>query len=424
MASSSGLYAVSHKKLGPGTLSVDASTLPPSAAASSSVVSANPAALETITFTPSTGPTISFTISTISHKYSPETDNRHMMRLECNPPVNGTKLFVFNFTTRADLTAVRDLVNDSMRRAGSYSRTTSPVPPSSKAKRAAAPEDAGFVQPTPKRKKVSAAKSITDKQQIASARAQLLASNTELKAHHNELVVGGVVDEEDFWAQHQSAVADEKAKLKGAASKFLVANSLESTVPTKGIVKLTKEQMYHIFKMYPAVLEAYKDRVQTNEVAEREFWAQYFKSAYYHRDKASGQRSGVIVDDDFSRVEDQLRRREENNPRGVKKLAKNDFDLTQTLSVERPLGLRAGSGNQVSERPASKRVAREGSYPITLCSHASFLCCSFRTATARTTTTIWWTAHRWASARSSRSECERSVRERSEQPLILALRCG
>ncbi|GMI30101.1 hypothetical protein TeGR_g9674, partial [Tetraparma gracilis] len=85
----------------------------------------------------------------------------------------------------------------------------------------------------------------------------------------------------------------------------------------------------------------------------------YFRSEYFHRDKAAGVKSAVAADDMFSRIEDatlraELDRRRAEGPRPTPKLGgagrAREFDLTASLGVERPLGLRRGAANVQPDR--------------------------------------------------------------------------
>jgi transcription initiation factor TFIIH subunit 1 len=410
------LFSVTYLKVGRGTLSIDipSSGLPITTAAATTISSSasgmppdtnslklqisnltpGVAALATITFTSTEAASASpaqpvvFTILNLVHKSSPETDKRHKLLLECSPPVAEKQKHIFEFPTRADLVAAKFLINDiKKQQERTQNQGAAPSPAANgKAKKAGAngDEEEQYVQPVTnsgatttstttkttttntsssaagssqkrKRQRASHAKTLVAVQTLASARAALLAAHPSLKARHGELVTSGIIAEEDFWAQHETAVSDQAAALTGAASQGRLSSDLLGSILPQGTISLDKQKMYDIFKMYPAVRKAYIDRVESNEMTSNEFWSQYFKSEYINRDKASGQRSGVLVDDDFSRMEDEMEA--ERRKRKVKKLAGGKFDLTTSLGVERPLGLRGGSGNMFPDREAGRADA-------------------------------------------------------------------
>ncbi|GMH63653.1 hypothetical protein TrRE_jg9759, partial [Triparma retinervis] len=155
--------------------------------------------------------------------YSKETDKKHMMRIQLT---STSKWTMFVLETRGDLEAVKEGINKGLKKIGRSSPKNTPQPGGGGGKRkkeapssgkGSGPDDLG-VGPTPaskttfsgppppagpphgqggkkKRKKGGRATSIIESHEIASTRASLLANDEELRAHYNELVGTGVVDE-------------------------------------------------------------------------------------------------------------------------------------------------------------------------------------------------------------------------------------
>ena len=175
-----------------------------------------------------------------------------------------------------------------------------------------------------------------DTTSLAVTRASLLASNPTLRQHYHSLVPN-VVSDDEFWQTHANALGQELARIQGlakagASSSFLAASA------TSDKVQLGVEEMRQIFILYPAVHQAYEDKVPL-ELSDEQFWRKYLESEYIHRDR--GRRGGaeeqqraqaVGTDDLFSRYEPPAL---ESERQWGSKLGVGQFDLASTFATER-----------------------------------------------------------------------------------------
>lgn len=231
----------------------------------------------------------------------------------------------------------------------------------------------------PSSTKVSRRSSLDSSTQLAVHRAALLAAHPKLRQQHSHLVKETqLLSEDDFWLTHANELHEEDARLSGlthaGTSSVLQAHlPLQSTKFTLGV-----EEMRQIFILYPAVHQAYEEKVPL-ELSEEQFWRKYLESEYFHRDrgrmgtltkanKNSAGKNGnkknegmsvqeqdaraaaVGTDDMFSRYAQKLQERSggagddtdgaDGNSKNQQRqwgrhLAVGQFDLASTLATER-----------------------------------------------------------------------------------------
>lgn len=121
-------------------------------------------------------------------------------------------------------------------------------------------------------------------------RAALLASDTNLKRQHTEMVNQGLISEEDFWQARRHLLANEASKRQKTGKTSALLTDLAGKNESGGnVVKynLNAEVIHQIFVQYPSIHLAYQDQVP-DKLSETEFWSAFFKSKYFHRDRKAG----------------------------------------------------------------------------------------------------------------------------------------
>ncbi|KAI9357959.1 hypothetical protein DFJ73DRAFT_622504 [Zopfochytrium polystomum] len=153
-------------------------------------------------------------------------------------------------------------------------------------------------------------------------RQALLAKNKDLARLHRELVIGGVVSEDDFWQSRSEMLATQQWQAfqkRGTSSA-----SLADLKPTQGDgsgsdVKytLTPEIIHSFFVQYPSLHTAYQKNVP-DKLSETEFWTKVLASRYFHRSRSQG--PPVDVDDFFKEYiqeDDDVPKRRPRDPNNV-----------------------------------------------------------------------------------------------------------
>ncbi|KAI8051693.1 hypothetical protein BDF22DRAFT_82963 [Syncephalis plumigaleata] len=129
-------------------------------------------------------------------------------------------------------------------------------------------------------------------------RVELLKNDVELQKVHRELVIAGHITEEEFWANKKHLVDNQRTRInqqKGHASAWL---DLRPVTEEGRDVKftLTPQIIHAIFFQHPSVKQAYDEYVP-DKLSEAVFWKRYFKSRFFHRNRAVA--NTVIESDDI-----------------------------------------------------------------------------------------------------------------------------
>lgn len=114
-------------------------------------------------------------------------------------------------------------------------------------------------------------------------RGTMLASNKELLRLHRQLVMSGLITEEEFWATRQGLLESQEVLLRQKRSpQVSLGPAVKGSVDIAGDLKfvLTPALIQSIFDQHPQVRRAHGDLVP-ERLDEKAFWMQYFTSRFF-----------------------------------------------------------------------------------------------------------------------------------------------
>ncbi|KAI8607021.1 hypothetical protein BC830DRAFT_1183896 [Chytriomyces sp. MP71] len=147
-------------------------------------------------------------------------------------------------------------------------------------------------------------------------RQNLLSKNKDLKLLHQDLVISGILSEQEFWASRKEMLVNQDwiqgGQKRGLSSAALVdivkATAVAGSGSGSGIkgetdsatpdpsstkkFKFTPEIIHSIFVQFPAVQLAYENNVP-EKMSEKQFWTKYAQSKSFHA-LTSGRHDGVL----------------------------------------------------------------------------------------------------------------------------------
>lgn len=128
-------------------------------------------------------------------------------------------------------------------------------------------------------------------------RCTILKKSPQLAALHQELVVNGVVSEEEFWENRQYLLRNQAAELTQKKAQSTAWIDIKPSAQEGNEIKytLTPEIIHDIFLQHPSVQQAYDENVP-DKVSEESFWKRFFGSKYFHRNRSVG-RGNVDTED-------------------------------------------------------------------------------------------------------------------------------
>ncbi|OMH81644.1 General transcription factor IIH subunit 1 [Zancudomyces culisetae] len=132
----------------------------------------------------------------------------------------------------------------------------------------------------------SSRKKVKLSRQDIKLRTMVLEQNPDLALLHKNLVLNGLVDEEEFWSSRENILADYRIQLsmkKGEGAEWV---DLAPEMQDNGNYKytITPEIAKSIFKQYPEIKNAYIENVP-NKISEKEFWRRFLASQYFNRNR-------------------------------------------------------------------------------------------------------------------------------------------
>jgi len=185
----------------------------------------------------------------------------------------------------------------------------------------------------------------------------ILASDRNIRTQHSLLTSNLIsnsnsTNEQDFWSTHSRKESNQAAKIHGFVSKG-IPSSMKSSLDIQisgnvsKPIKLGVEEMRQIFIMYPAVHDAYEEKVPL-ELSEEQFWRKYLESEYFHRDRgrvgSSAKTVGVSLNPEESK------KKEEEDVDGGKKEREEESQHQQQKEREETARMGAASSNDIFSR--------------------------------------------------------------------------
>eukprot|EP00088_Acartia_fossae_P015028 TRINITY_DN1813_c0_g1_i4.p1 TRINITY_DN1813_c0_g1~~TRINITY_DN1813_c0_g1_i4.p1 ORF type:complete len:547 (+),score=108.70 TRINITY_DN1813_c0_g1_i4:30-1643(+) len=123
-----------------------------------------------------------------------------------------------------------------------------------------------------------------------------LSDNPGLLQLYKDLVITGIITAEEFWSNHAAEYVKQKQTVVqdvGVSGSFLSEIKPQADGANGFRYNLTPDIIESIFKTYPAVKKKHMENVP-NKLSEQDFWAKFFQSHYFHRDRIHGQGTSDI----------------------------------------------------------------------------------------------------------------------------------
>ncbi|TPX32070.1 hypothetical protein SmJEL517_g04782 [Synchytrium microbalum] len=195
------------------------------------------------------------------------------------------------------------------------------------------------------------------------ARKQLLSKSPELGKLFRELVVTGMVDEDEFWEMRRSEL--ETATFAATQKSGNLYHSLADIRPVEAdgneTIVITTEKVHSMFLQNPALQQAYNENVP-DKIPEKEFWTRYFQSKYFYKSRRATGSSATLGQSDklFDTLKDVLDIDANPDPRRLAYDASNKLvDLSLTAEDHQEVGNAPDSTMQAGNKREYLPVIRK-----------------------------------------------------------------
>ena len=156
----------------------------------------------------------------------------------------------------------------------------------------------------------------------------LLEADGELRKQYNDLVRGGIIDDDEFW-ESRSYLLDNDSVGAARRDKGTMSSLLADKAQTR---TLNAEIIAEIFATRPIVKKVYDQQVP-HELSEDEFWKKYFLSEMFTRRRSTD----VRTDDVFTRAHAEEMTRSRLESRGKTRADSSTSSGTEDRGRKRPL---------------------------------------------------------------------------------------
>lgn len=238
----------------------------------------------------------------LKHQVSPETHPKHLLKiiLQSVGAQSKKKSLTYEFESKNELEKIRKDISSRLTNARKINALNAQNSKEQSRKRKldlgseqSGKRGAGMSGNTEAKQSSSLVSLTTSEYSVTCS--SILASDQNIRTQHTLLAntasnkKDNAMDEHDFWSTHSKQVSNQCAKIHGFVARGIpsaMKSSLDIQIQgnVSKPIKLGVEEMRQIFIMYPAVHDAYEEKVPL-ELSEEQFWRKYLESEFFHRDR-------------------------------------------------------------------------------------------------------------------------------------------